>query len=149
MDGNNAYHIRHRNCVMKRFLSILIIMLVVHIIEHVIYIKIHHTMSMDYKIWSTGIKGVVLLVAFLFLAKSEVGNYWKGLLLIPFAIGAWALCHDFFMGLILHGNPFYLSVNTWPDKRIVTFVHNGYLYTLFKLCYLAVIGYYPIHKWYK
>lgn len=116
------------------------------------YFKLYITLLLFYFVFSTTWievdgtfpalpKIIATSACMLVLAFYAINDYgWSGLLLFPFSVFLWALIVDGFTGLWFHGDFFYLSTGTWPDKHVARIVNNGELYFIFKSIGLLVTG---------
>ena len=103
-----------------------------------IWIDTYRTMKPAPKIIATSVCILILVLFSLGISYRVTGTYWRAILLYPISIGIWAAFVDICIGVIFHKNPFYLSPTTFPDKHILWFVHNGYLYTVTKAIWILV-----------
>lgn len=130
---------------MKFYWSVYAVVLVTYLAYSTAWIVVQNTMPPLPKIIATGIAVLTLGYISLGTSKNICGKYWKGILLWPSSLFIWAFVVDAFIGTVFHGNPFYMSENTWPDQQLLVVVQNGYLYAAFKAIAIGVT--FPLRRY--
>jgi hypothetical protein len=64
----------------------------------------------------------------------------RGLLLWPMSITGYSLLFNLIYGIVMHGNPLYMSETTWPDKQLLVLFNNGFIYCLSMAIATLVFG---------
>lgn len=125
---------------MRYYWIIYSITLLAYLFFNILWIDSEHTFPKKVKIIVTAGCMTFLSIALFAGLYSDAIPLWKFILVAPLSITFWATIVDFMIGIAFHGDPFYLSKNTWPDQQILRIVNNGYFYTIFKLAALIVLG---------
>ena len=123
---------------MKQYWKKYAICLLAYLVINIIYIEVNHTMPAHIKATLTGGAMLILLTFGTITAYNLSGNWWRVIWIIPLSVVLWATTVDAVLGLWFHGDIFYLSKNTWPDKEILRVVQNGKLYAVTKGIILLV-----------
>ena len=125
---------------MRYFFVIYCMTLLIYIAYNILYIDSKHTFPKKLKIIMTAGCMVFVFIALIIAFHTDGIPIWKVILVGPLCIVFWASAVDAFIGLGIHGDPFYMSPNTWPDEQLLRIVQNGHLYALFKLILLMIFG---------
>jgi len=112
---------------MTTLIIILSILLILRLTFDWLWIKKFGGMKPLPKIIATGI---CMLTAGTWVVFHVTG-FWNWLIVFVISSLVWAFVFDKLRNLINRKNPLYMSTDTWPDKWILKYFNNAYLYNFF------------------
>ncbi len=95
-----------------------------------IWIKKFKGMTSKVKIVATGIPMLIIAVSSILMIKMEWYQYLVSWVIIS---TLWSFIFDLCHNLLFKHTWNYLSEETWPDRFILKYFNNWYLYTFFRI----------------
>lgn len=112
---------------MTTYIIILISLLILRLTTDKILLWKYKTIKPLQKIIATG---VCMIIAGTWVIL-HTSVWWHTLVTMIISSLAWAFVFDKLRNIINRKNQFYMSENTWPDKWILKYFNNAYLYNFF------------------
>ena len=125
---------------MQKYWSAYFILLTAYVAFNVLWIEGNAGMDKSLKIVLTGSIMVFLSMLSIWALRVLSGKWFHAIRIWLISIILWAIVVDVSLGLILHDELFYMSVNTWPDSYLYRIFRNGTNYFMIKCMFLVLCG---------
>ena len=112
---------------MTTYIIILISLLILRLTFDKLILWKYKTIKPLPKVIATGVC-IVIAGTWVILHTSV---WWHTIVTMVISSLAWAFVFDKLRNIINRKNPFYMSETTWPDKWILKYFNNAYLYNFF------------------